>query len=127
MAYATVSSGFRPGGGNAVYPTTGAAWGSEPFQQLRVNYTSGKWPATYEPDRVLSYELGEKARLFDRRLTVNASIYYEDWRHVQRRGVSQRLGAQHQRKLCIHLRSRHRRARRSRRGISARSRSRLPL
>jgi iron complex outermembrane recepter protein len=80
MAYGTVSSGFRPGGGNAAYPTTGAAWGGA-FQQQ--NYTSGKWPATYEPDRVVSYELGEKARLLDRRLTVNASIYYEDWRHVQ--------------------------------------------
>jgi iron complex outermembrane receptor protein len=80
MAYATVSTGFRPGGGNAVYPTTGAAWGTA-FQQQ--NYTSGKWPATYEPDRVLSYELGEKARLLDHRLTVNASVYYEDWRHVQ--------------------------------------------
>ena len=31
----------------------------------------------------MSYELGEKARMLDRRLTVNASIYYEDWRHVQ--------------------------------------------
>jgi iron complex outermembrane receptor protein len=80
MTYATVSSGFRPGGGNAAYPTTGSAWGAA-FQQQ--HYTSGKWPATYEPDRVLSYELGEKARLLDRRLTVNASIYYEDWRHVQ--------------------------------------------
>jgi iron complex outermembrane recepter protein len=80
MAYATVSSGFRPGGGNAAYPTSGAAWGTA-FQQQ--NYTSGKWPSTYEPDRVLSYELGEKARLLDRRLTVNASIYYEDWRHPQ--------------------------------------------
>jgi outer membrane receptor protein involved in Fe transport len=80
MTYATVASGFRPGGGNAVYPTTGAAWAAA-FQQQ--GYTSGKWPSTYEPDRVLSYELGEKARLLDRRLTVNASIYYEDWRHVQ--------------------------------------------
>ena len=80
MAYATVSTGFRPGGGNAVYPTTGAAWGGA-FQQQ--GYTSGKWPSTYEPDRVVSYELGEKARMFDRHLTVNASIYYEDWRHVQ--------------------------------------------
>jgi iron complex outermembrane recepter protein len=80
MTYATVSSGFRPGGGSAAYPTTGSAWGGA-FQQQ--GYTSGKWPATYEPDRVLSYELGEKARFFDRRLTVNASIYYEDWRHVQ--------------------------------------------
>ena len=80
MTYATVATGFRPGGGNAAYPTTGAAWGAA-FQQQ--NYTSGKWPSTYEPDRVLSYELGEKARLFDRRLTVNTSVYYEDWRHVQ--------------------------------------------
>jgi outer membrane receptor protein involved in Fe transport len=80
MAYATVSTGFRPGGGDAVYPTTGAAWGGA-FQQQ--NYTSGKWPTKYDPDRVVSYELGEKARLFDRRLTVNASVYYEDWRHIQ--------------------------------------------
>src|ERR1700722_18549729 len=27
MVYATVSTGFRPGGGNAAYPTTGSAWG----------------------------------------------------------------------------------------------------
>ena len=31
----------------------------------------------------MSYELGEKARFLDRRLTVNASIYYEDWRNIQ--------------------------------------------
>jgi outer membrane receptor protein involved in Fe transport len=80
MVYTTVSTGFRPGGGDAVYPTTGAAWGSA-FQQQ--NYTTGKWPSTYAPDRVLSYELGEKARFLDRRLTLNASIYYEDWRHPQ--------------------------------------------
>jgi len=80
MAYATVSTGFRPGGGDAVYPTTGAAWGGAFAQQ---NYTSGKWPTTYAPDRVVSYELGEKSRFFNRRLTVNASIYYEDWRHIQ--------------------------------------------
>jgi iron complex outermembrane recepter protein len=80
MAYATVSTGFRPGGGNAVYPTTGSAWGGA-FQQQ--GYTSGKWPTKYDPDRVISYELGEKSRMLDRRLTVNASIYYEDWRHIQ--------------------------------------------
>jgi iron complex outermembrane recepter protein len=80
MTYATVSTGFRPGGGNAVYPTTGTAWGGA-FQQQ--GYTSGKWPTTYAPDRVVSYELGEKSRMLDRRLTLNASIYYEDWRHVQ--------------------------------------------
>jgi len=80
MAYGTISSGFRPGGGNAVYPTTGAAWGSA-FQQ--AGFTGSKWPTTYEPDSVWSFELGEKGRFFDRRLTVDASVYYEDWRHIQ--------------------------------------------
>ena len=79
MVYTTVATGFRPGGGDAIYPTTGAAWGSA-FQQ--AGYTT-KWPTTYAPDRVISYELGEKARFFDRRLTVNASVYYEDWRNPQ--------------------------------------------
>jgi iron complex outermembrane receptor protein len=80
MVYGTVSTGFRPGGGNAVYPTTGAAWGPA-FQQQ--GYTGTKWPTSYKPDRVISYELGEKSRFLDRRLTVNASIYYEDWRNIQ--------------------------------------------
>jgi len=80
MTYGTVSTGFRPGGGNAAYPTTGAAWGGAFAQQ---NYTTGKWPSTYDPDRVVSYELGEKSRMFDRRLTVDASVYYEDWRNIQ--------------------------------------------
>jgi len=79
LAYFTVATGFRPGGGDAIYPTTGAAWGAA-FQQ--AGYTT-KWPTTYEPDRVISYELGEKARFFDRRLTVDVSVYAEDWRHPQ--------------------------------------------
>ena len=82
MVYGTVANGFRPGGGNAAYPTTpGTIWGAA-YQGM--NYAAGgKWPSTYEPDSVWSYELGEKSRLLDRRLTLNASIYYEDWRHVQ--------------------------------------------
>ncbi len=80
MAYGSVGTGTRPGGGNAVYPTTGPVWGPA---FAAMNYTSGKWPATYKPDSVVSYELGEKARFFDRRLTVNASVYYEDWHNIQ--------------------------------------------
>jgi outer membrane receptor protein involved in Fe transport len=80
LLYATAASGFRPGGGNAVYPTTGLVWGAA-FAQM--NYTGSKFPSTYKPDSVWSYEIGEKARFFDRRLTVNASLYYEDWRNIQ--------------------------------------------
>ncbi len=80
MTYATVSSGFRPGGGNALYPTTGLVWGAA-FAEM--NYTGNKFPSTYKPDTVWSYEIGEKARFFDRRLTVNASVYYENWHDIQ--------------------------------------------
>jgi outer membrane receptor protein involved in Fe transport len=80
MAYATAASGFRPGGGNALYPTTGLVWGAA-FAEMK--YTGNKFPSTYKPDSVWSYELGEKARFFDRRLTVNASVYYERWHDIQ--------------------------------------------
>ncbi len=80
MVYATVSNGFRPGGGDAVYPTTGAVW-APAF--AAYHYTNGKWPTSYEPDKVWSYEIGEKARFFDHRLTVNASVFYEDWKNIQ--------------------------------------------
>jgi iron complex outermembrane receptor protein len=82
MVYGQVGNGSRPGGGNAVYPTTpGTIWGSA---YEAMNYQSGgRWPRTYEPDSVWSYELGEKAKLLDGRLSLNTSVYYEDWRHVQ--------------------------------------------
>jgi len=80
MTYATVSRGNRPGGGNAQYPTTGPFW-SGVFGAY--NFSGNRWPATYKPDSVWNFELGEKARLFDRRLTINASVYYEAWNNIQ--------------------------------------------
>ena len=80
MVYATAARGFRPGGGNAAYPTTGPYW-SATFAPY--NYTSGKWPQQYQPDSVWSYEAGEKARLFGNRVTLNTSVYYEDWKNIQ--------------------------------------------
>ncbi len=79
MVYANASRGSRPGGGNALYPTTGAFWSAAyaPF-----NYSNG-WPSTYKADNVWTYETGEKANFFDHRLTVDVSEYYEDWKNPQ--------------------------------------------
>ena len=46
-------------------------------------FDGGKWPSSYKPDSVWSYEIGEKARFFDRRLTLNVSAYYMDWSDIQ--------------------------------------------
>jgi outer membrane receptor protein involved in Fe transport len=80
MVYATAAKGFRPGGGNAPLPTTGPYWGAV---FAAYNYTGTKWPSSYQSDSVWSYEIGEKSRFLDRRLTVNASLYYEDWSNIQ--------------------------------------------
>lgn len=78
-SYISVAEGFRPGGGNAAYPTTGV-WASA-FSGM--NYTSGKWPSTYNSDSVWSYEVGSKSRWLGRRLMINTSLYYEDWKDIQ--------------------------------------------
>jgi outer membrane receptor protein involved in Fe transport len=37
----------------------------------------------YGPDSVWSYELGEKSRFDDRRITIDADIYYIKWTNIQ--------------------------------------------
>jgi iron complex outermembrane receptor protein len=68
--YARVASGYRPGGPNdiAVDPTTGA----------RLNGL-----ATFQPDSLWSYELGYKADLFDKRLSLALAAYQIDWHSIQ--------------------------------------------
>jgi iron complex outermembrane recepter protein len=85
MVYATAAKGFRPGGGNQPLPVGGPLWapGGVPLSVSPFKYAGGLWPKSYDPDTLWSYEFGEKARFFDRRLTVNASVYYEKWSKVQ--------------------------------------------
>ena len=60
MLYATVSSGFRPGGINR----------------------RGDFGA-YQPDYLYNYELGFKTTLFDGLLRLNGAIYQQNWKKFQ--------------------------------------------
>jgi len=82
-SYVTVSKGFRPGGGNQVVPTSGTEEGDACAASLAALGKSTN-PTAYEPDTVWNYEAGEKTRLLDGRLSINGSIYYENWRNIQR-------------------------------------------
>jgi outer membrane receptor protein involved in Fe transport len=64
MLYARAASGFRPGGPNFVL-------------------SPGLGNPTYNPDRLWSYELGEKATLLDNRATLNFDIYDILWKDIQ--------------------------------------------
>ncbi len=62
MAYARVASGFRPGGGNLVFPGV---------------------PVTFDPDKTYNYEVGLKGDFLNHALSVDTSLYYIDWRNIQ--------------------------------------------
>jgi iron complex outermembrane receptor protein len=73
--YATASKGFRPGGINQQIPNPPCTLNAE----------------AYGPDSIWNYEVGEKAKLFNRRLTINADVYYIRWSNVQQ-SVNQSCG-----------------------------------
>jgi len=84
LVYATAAKGFRPGGGTCPVPTQGA---TSCEAQLQVEYNShGAFvagPVEFNSDRIWSYELGEKWRSSDNRLSVNAAAYFENCSGVQ--------------------------------------------
>jgi outer membrane receptor protein involved in Fe transport len=86
LVYTTAAKGFRPGGGTGPVPTTGPA-GVNCEPNLQTEYGSGgafvPGPDSFNPDSVWSYELGEKWRGAENRLSVNASVYFESWVGVQ--------------------------------------------
>jgi iron complex outermembrane receptor protein len=67
MAYARIASGYRPGGPN--FNTFGTL--------------AAQVPPAFGADRTKNYELGVKAAVLGRSLTVDASIYYIDWTDLQ--------------------------------------------
>jgi iron complex outermembrane receptor protein len=64
MIYGRFATGYRPGG-----PNTTAAGGQ-----------------SFRPDSVTNYEVGLKGYLLDRKVTVDASLFWIDWKDIQLAG-----------------------------------------
>ena len=79
--YVTAAKGFRPGGGNQSPPTSGVQ-ASQCNTDLAALGLSAQ-PTQYGPDSLWSYESGEKARLLDGKVSVNADVYLERWTQLQ--------------------------------------------
>ncbi len=62
MVYARLASGYRAGGNNFGIPNV---------------------PTTFAPDKTENYELGSKGDFLDHRLSLDASLYYIDWKNLQ--------------------------------------------
>jgi len=76
LAYTTAAKGFRPGGANVPVPQDACANALAALGRTEA-------PLQFKSDSLWSYELGEKARLADSRVSINSSIYYEKWTGVQ--------------------------------------------
>ena len=71
LFYASIAKGFRTGGGN---PEIGQGCG---FQITPLGF------GAYKSDSLWSYEIGAKSKFFNRKLQVNGSAYYVDWKNIQ--------------------------------------------
>ncbi len=67
MIYAKASTGYRPGGPNAVPPTA---------------ILPGV-PQDFAPDKLTSYEAGYKSAWLDNALTFDTALFYTDWKDIQ--------------------------------------------
>ncbi len=83
--YGTIAKGARPGGFNLPIPLpTAAVLAINPSAyNCGVGAVSVSAQPNFTPDSVWSLELGEKARFADRRITVNADVYYIKWTDIQ--------------------------------------------
>jgi outer membrane receptor protein involved in Fe transport len=66
LVYALYSEGFRPGGVNST--------GFLPIRPSR---------ATFDPDRLINYELGAKGQFLDHHLILRAAAFYDAWNNIQ--------------------------------------------
>ena len=69
MIYVLADEGYRTGNSNLAPP-------NDPFTGLPL-------PQSYEPDQLWNYEAGTKLAFFDRRLRIDADVFYIDWKKIQ--------------------------------------------
>jgi hypothetical protein len=112
MVYATAAKGFRPGGGTGPVPTSGPLSCETQLQQEYGSTSFVNGPISFKSDNVWSYEVGEKLRLADNRMTLNASLYFEKWSGVQQTNALSSCGyvytAIRGRRACARRRARDR-------------------
>jgi outer membrane receptor protein involved in Fe transport len=71
LYYASASEGFRTG-----IPQI-------PFSSAIAGYCGTQAPGNVGPDSLWQYEIGSKMGLLDKRMQVNASVYYIQWKNTQ--------------------------------------------
>ncbi|MGC1303019.1 MAG: TonB-dependent receptor [Caulobacteraceae bacterium] len=78
MTYGSYSRGFLVGGFNLARTSVASVSGIPNANPFVVNLNTA-----FQPTYVDAYELGEKATLLDRKLTLDGALYYQDYHDFQ--------------------------------------------
>jgi outer membrane receptor protein involved in Fe transport len=82
--YANASKGFRLGSENRRIPYLASDAGNPGTPAYDLNQLGlHDSPTGFGPDKLWNFELGDKARLMDGRLIVNADVFYIIWDDIQ--------------------------------------------
>ena len=88
LFYATVAKGYRIGGANPPFPQAACQADLDALGITSV-------PASFNSDTVMSYEIGSKNRLMDRRISLATSAYYVKWSNIQQANYLTSCGFQY--------------------------------
>jgi outer membrane receptor protein involved in Fe transport len=77
--YASATKGYRLGGPNSPVPI-GSCQAAGDFALYSIPNPP---PNNFASDSLWSYEVGNKSRLFDNRLSVDTDFFYVDWKNIQ--------------------------------------------
>lgn len=77
LVYATAAEGFRIGGVNGTVPVATCA------DDLAAAGLTPESTTAFESDGLWNYEVGAKSRWLAGRLTVNAAVFFIDWKDIQ--------------------------------------------
>jgi len=77
--YGTASKGFRPGGISEPLPVSGPASCLPSLRAIGFDANA----VSYGPDSLWNFEVGEKVRLMDRRLTIHSDVFFIRWNDIQ--------------------------------------------
>src|SRR5690606_32418229 len=59
------------------------SWGYKSGSFIARALTGSPGPIGYDPEKVLSYEVGAKLDLFDNRVRLNAAVFQMDYKNIQ--------------------------------------------
>jgi outer membrane receptor protein involved in Fe transport len=82
--YANASKGFRLGSENrriAYIPSEAGDSGTPSYDLSQLGIHTA--PTNFGPDKLWNFEIGDKARLFGGRVTLNADVFYIIWSDIQ--------------------------------------------